>query len=421
MLSRAFIVAWLAMFTAIAGIAMVSPLLPVYVQDELHGPEFAVALSFSALAISQLATAPFIGRFGDRYGFKPFIVGGFLVYAVGALGYLVAPNWQTVVFFRIFSGFGAAGVFPMSMAYIGRLSPPGHEGRYMGVFAIAMEAGYGFGPLFGGGIRDAVNTDAAFAAMAGLLLAVGIVTLFLLPANPYSPGSTGAEEAHEPLRWEMLFRRPLIQAAVLGQTLISVSWGATFSFIAVYVVSDDGLATGSAFFVGVLIAARSTVGSSFQVFTGRAADTYSRTALAVTGIGISALTIFIIPDVPVAEHELSAFGGTTIILPWLLLAFLIAGIGEAIAMPAVNAVLVDAGRSVGMGSAMGLAEMGQAAGFLGGSLIGAAVVQAWGLEAVFRYAAIVAAAGAVTFLLLMRRAAATTREAAPGGVASPVR
>ncbi|MXZ62310.1 MAG: MFS transporter, partial [Chloroflexi bacterium] len=73
MLSRSFVVLWIAMAVAVMGIAMVSPLLPVFVREELHGPEFAVALSFSAIAISQIATSPVVGRFADKFGPKPFI------------------------------------------------------------------------------------------------------------------------------------------------------------------------------------------------------------------------------------------------------------------------------------------------------------------------------------------------------------
>ena len=44
MLSRAFIVLFISMFVAMAGVGMVSPLLPVYVRDELGGPAIGVAL-----------------------------------------------------------------------------------------------------------------------------------------------------------------------------------------------------------------------------------------------------------------------------------------------------------------------------------------------------------------------------------------
>lgn len=393
------------MFTAIVGIAMVSPLLPVYVREDLNGPEIAVALSFSALAVTQFVVSPFIGRLGDRFGFKPFIVLGFGVYGAGALGYVIANSWEMVVFFRAMSGIGAGSIFPMAMAYVGRLSPPDREGRYMGVFAIAMSAGFALGPLMGGILRDAVSADAAFISMASMLFGVGGITLLLLPPKPPAGHGRPNEDDDGPsLPWQVLVRQPIVQATVAGQTIVSVGWGAGFSFVAVYVISDDGLATGSAAFVGILIAARSLAGSLLQTVTGMLADKYNRSMLAAFGLIIGATGQFFVPDVPGNEMQLRLFGTETTVLPWLLALFLVIGIGEAISWPAIQAILVDTGRSVGMGSMMGLGQMGQSLGFLGGSLAGAAVVEIWGLAAVFRYAGLVVFFGAVVFLVLMQRA-----------------
>jgi MFS family permease len=143
--TRGFVVLWVAMLVAMAGIGMVSPLLPVYVRDTLHGPAIGVALSFSGLALGQMTASPFVGRLGDTIGTKPFIVAGFFVYAVGAVGYVFAPTWHVVVFFRILCGFGAAGIFPMALAYVGRMAPSGREGSFMGAFGIAQMLGFGLG------------------------------------------------------------------------------------------------------------------------------------------------------------------------------------------------------------------------------------------------------------------------------------
>ena len=53
---------------------------------------------------------------------------------------------------------------------------------------------------------------------------------------------------------------------------------------------------------------------------------------------------------------------------------------------------------------MGLNQMGSSLGFLAGSMLGAAVVGLFGLEAVFRAAGVVVLMGAVLFFLLMPRA-----------------
>ncbi|MCY3657367.1 MAG: MFS transporter [Chloroflexi bacterium] len=407
MLSRSFVVLWIAMAVAVMGIAMVSPLLPVFVREELHGPEFAVALSFSAIAISQIATSPVVGRFADKFGPKPFIVLGFFVYGAGGVGFIFSQTWEQVIFFRALSGVGAASMFPTTMAYVGRLAPPGFEGRYMGAFSISWIAGFGIGPLFGGTIRDFVSSDAAFATMSLMLFAVGVAVFLLLPKGQPGAGTDREyeEEALEPgLPMIEVLKRPIVHAAIGGHMVVSIGWGAGFTFIAVYVVSDDGLATGSATFAGVLLAARALFTAGAQLITGPLADRMNRVFLSVLGFGIAGGAQFIVPDIPGVMTELSIFGGTLVIVPWLLLLFLVVGLGESIEFPAQQAIFVDAGRAVGMGTIMGITQTAGGVGFLAGSMFGALVVGIWGLDAVFRYAGLAMFLGGFGFWLLMIRA-----------------
>ena len=366
MLSRSFVVLWIAMAVAVMGIAMVSPLLPLFVREELHGPEFAVALSFSAIAISQIAASPFVGRFADKFGPKPFIVLGFFVYAAGGVGFIFAQTWEQVILFRVVSGVGAASMFPTTMAYVGRLAPPGFEGRYMGAFSISWIAGFGIGPLFGGTIRDFVSADAAFATMSLMLFAVGVAVFLLLPKGRPRGGSGREEdeEAFEPgLPMIEILKRPIVHAAIGGHMVVSIGWGAGFTFIAVYVVSDDGLATGSATFAGVLLASRALVTAAAQLVTGPLADKVNRVFLSVLGFGIAGTAQFFVPDIPGVSATIGIFGGELVIVPWLLLLFLFVGLGEAIEFPAQQAIFVDAGRMVGMGTIMGITQTAGGVGF----------------------------------------------------------
>lgn len=418
MWTRGFIVLWIAMLVAMAGIGMVSPLLPVYVRDDLHGPEIAVALSFSGLALAQLVASPFVGRLGDYIGTKPFIVTGFLIYCLGAVGYLFADTWQLVVAFRIITGFGAASVFPMTLAYIGRLAPEGREGAFMGTFSVAQIAGFGVGPLLGGTIRDAFGSDTAFLTMAIMLGATGLATLILLP--PDRAGDD--EERAEPrLPWLEVVRRPLVQAASSVQLLVSLGFGASFTFLAIFVVSDEGLGTDSAMFVGILLGTRSFIGAFMQPIAGRAADRHNRVLIVVIAFAVSAVGQFFIPSLPRNLVETQVFGTALVISPSLWSLMAVIGFAEAFAMPASQAIFVTVGRAVGMGSVMGLNQMGGSIGFLAGSLIGAAVVANLGIDAVFRYAGVTTLIGAGIFWLLMRRAAAELRaaEALPEPEAAP--
>jgi MFS transporter, DHA1 family, multidrug resistance protein len=415
-LTRGFIVLWIAMLVAMAGVSMVTPLLPVVVQEDLGGPPIGVALSFSGLAAAQLIASPFAGRLGDRFGPKPWMVAGFCVYGLGAVGYLFATTWEVVVAFRVLSGIGAAGVFPMALAYVGRLAPEGAEGRTMGVFAVAQVVGFGSGPIVGGGLRDAFGSDAAFGAMALMLGATALLTLLFLPSRPQRRGDPAdAPNILAPaLPLGQIIRRPGVQAAMLFVVLTALGWGAAGSWLAVFVVSDEGLGTDSALFVGVLFAARAFIHATLQPWTGSLADRKNRIVLVALGLSISGIAQMSIPLVPAHLIEATWFGPAVLIAPWVLAALVLAGVAESLAFPAQQALFVQLGRRVGMGSLMGLNSMGSSAGFLAGSLLGALVKGTLGLEAVFIVAGIVTLAGVAIFLLLARRAGDELRpEGAP--------
>ncbi len=306
MFSRAFVVLFIAMFVAMVGISMVSPLLPVYVQDDLGGPAIAVALSFSGLSIAQIVSAPFVGRLGDRFGPKRFIVIGFLVYGAGAFGYLFANHWALVVAFRILSGIGAAGVFPMSLAYVGRLTTPGREGKYMGWFSVAQIAGFGTGPLFGGALRDVFSVDFAFTTMGLMLTATAFATMFLLPEQRIGITATGERE--QSLPFSALIRRPSVQASTLLVCCFSLGMGAAMSWISVYVIDDEGLGTDSALFVGVLLSGRSLINAVLQPVTGPLADRVSRVVLVTVGLLVAGIAQLVVPFVPPALTDVSILG-----------------------------------------------------------------------------------------------------------------
>ncbi len=408
MLSRAFVVLFIAMFVAMAGISMVSPLLPVYVQDDLGGPPVAVALSFSGLALAQLVAAPFLGRLGDTFGSKQFIVLGFAIYALGAVGYLFATTWHLVVFFRILSGVGAAGVFPMAMAYVGRISPVGSEGRYMGWFSVAQIAGFGTGPLFGGALRDLFGTYFAFGAMAVMLGGTAFVTLLLLPRDRPEPAAARPVDGpatETPVPFLILIRRPSVQASTLFVLLTSLSFGTASTWLAVYVISDEGLGTDSALFVGILLSSRSLINAAFQPYTGALADRMDRVMLVVVGLAIAGVAQFVVPLVPHNLVRMDFFGDVLVMAPWVLVTLLVAGLAESLAFPSQQAIFVQIGRKVGMASIMGINSMGSSAGFLAGSLLGAVVKTQFGIASVFYFAGISAVVGLVAFVLLMRRAA----------------
>ena len=165
---------------------MVSPLLSVFA-EEFGASGIWLGLAFSGFALSQIPLMPIVGRLSDRFGKRTFLWLGLLIYAIAAVGYFWAPGYKELVFFRIISGAGTAMVIPTAYAYVGELAPRGHEGRYMGLFNIAMIAGFGIGPMLGGIIHDSLGMDATFVSMGVLSIIGFFIALFFLPVRNPAP------------------------------------------------------------------------------------------------------------------------------------------------------------------------------------------------------------------------------------------
>ena len=383
--NKPFVVVWLALFISIAGIAMVSPLLSVFAQD-MGASGIWLGLAFSGFAISQIPLMLIIGRLSDRFGKRLFLWLGLLIFAIAAVGYFWSPTYKELVFFRIFSGIGSAMVIPTAYAYVGEMAPRGHEGRYMGLFNIAMIAGFGIGPMIGGMVYDRLGMDATFISM-GILSCLGfIVAFFFLPGRKSSLPEEAHREASTP--YAVMMKDDTIRGIITFQLVIGLSYGAVVTFLGIFMTSALGT---NLTMVGIVMSVRAIQNGTLAYPFGWLADRMNRVTLATVGLLV--------------------IGACTLFIPWagsfalLVVLFVILGTFESMASPSINAITVGKGRVLGMGSVMGIFNTAMSAGLLIGALAGGAIDDSYGTAWVFRYAAIFAFAGVVVFNLFMRRKA----------------
>lgn len=384
--NRPFIIVWLALFISVIGIAMVSPLLPVFVK-EMGASGIWLGLAFSGFTLLQVPLMPVIGKLADRFNKKLFLWFGLVIYTISALGYFWAPGYQELVIFRIFSGIGSAMVMPVAFSYIGELAPYGYEGRYMGLFSIAMIAGFGVGPMLGGVIHDSFGTDATFIVMSALSFLGFLIILFLLPQTPSRPSvnDTSAEDMTS-VSFFSILRDMTMRSIVILQMVIGLLFGTILAFIGIWMTTEIGTTVA---YVGIVLSIRSIVTGILAYPAGWLADRLNRVVLATLGIGIVAICTFSIP-------WLNSF--------LLLVAiFVIMGISESISMPSISAITVEKGRSMGMGSVMGFFNMAMSLGLFVGSMAGGLVEEAFGLVAVFRSTALLGLTGIIVFDIMMLR------------------
>lgn len=382
--NRPFIVVWLAVLISIAGIGMVSPLLAKFA-EEMGATGSWLGLIFSGYAFTQIPLMPVVGRLADRFGKKLFLTAGLLTYAVAAAGYLWAPGYRELFLFRLLSGAGAAMVIPTAYAYIGDLTPRGSEGRYMGLFNIALVAGYGIGPTLGGVVYDSFGMDATFASMCIMSGAGFLVVLLLLPGE--RPTARAANPENPGVSFRTLVKDPTMRGVITYHLAWGLGYGALFTFLPIFLTGVRGTSLAQ---VGIVLSVRSVLNGTLNYPYGWLADRMNRVFLVSVGVVMMAAGIFLIPWV----------GGFAAVL----VLFVAIGLFETVAMPAISAITVDSGRKLGMGSVMSVYNMANSSAVIVGAMAGAAIEGYFGISWVFPAAAGGILAGAVVFNIFMRQA-----------------
>lgn len=181
----------LAAFFSGAALRICDGLIPRLAQDFAVTPGTAgrVVLTFSiAYGLAQLAFGPL----GDRYGKARLVCVALFGCAVGALACAFAPSFDALTGLRMIWGVAAAGVIPLSMAWIGDTVPYEQRQETLARLLMGTLSGMMAGQLAGGLFADAqagwrgafLTLFAGYAAIATLLL----LRLRHIPAAPPASG-----------------------------------------------------------------------------------------------------------------------------------------------------------------------------------------------------------------------------------------
>ncbi|MFC2069282.1 MFS transporter [Chloroflexota bacterium] len=378
MINRVFPVLAISMFSCMLGTGIVVPFLPLYAES-LGASGLWLGLIFAAFPLSRILATPVFGRLSDRKGRKLFISTGLLAYAIISFGFIYTNTYPQLVLLRFLHGLAGALILPIAQAYVGDISPPGEEGKWMGYANAATYSGFGFGPLIGGVLSERLGMDAAFLAMGVLSLLAFIITIFFLPTikpkQPITPYPSFRE----------MSRSGMIIGLFSFRFTLSLGTGIFFIFLPVLATYSLGLRPS---LVGILLAINILLMALLGIPSGRIADRFNRRFLVVVGCLVSSMFLFAVP-----------LGNTF----GLLLALAVFGsLGNAIAIPAATAMAVEQGKKYGMGSSIALFSMALGIGLVVGPIVGGIINDLAGINSAFYFGAVVTLVGAALFTWLSR-------------------
>lgn len=247
--TRPFILLLFGSFVYFTADGIAFAVLSRYVDGPLGGGEVGAGLAFGAFSLTALVLRPLAGRVADRRGRRPLLVGGAALFAVAALGHLVATTLPILIGLRVVMGVAEAFFFVAAFAAVADLAPEGRQGEAITYDSLTLYSGIAAGPVVA---ELALGDDRYWAVwVAGAVVAglATVVCLFLPETRPAAqPGAVDGP----------LFHR----AGVLpGLVLLAGVWGMAgyFTLAPLFAVRDLGLAGASPYlfaFGGVVIITR---------------------------------------------------------------------------------------------------------------------------------------------------------------------
>jgi MFS family permease len=356
---------------------------PFFVTGPLGSGPAAVGLAVGAFSASTLVLRPLAGRWTDRHGRRPLLIGGASLFAVLVMGHLLVTDLAGLVALRLLLGTAEALYFVAGFAALADLAPPGRAGEALSFNSLALYLGIATGPMIA----------QALLGLGGFPLVWGGVALLLVVAALLA---ARVPETREPAAAPVP-PAPLIHPAALlpGVGLFT------------------GIAAVSGFLAfGPLHAAHlglhlwSTVLGTFGIVVvtcrllfAKLPDRMPPLRLAAAALTASGVGLVIVAAVP------AVWG--------LLLGVTVVAVGSAFLTPAAFASIFRHVPPSERGSAAGTASVFIDLGFSGGPIILGLVAAASSIPAAFLTAAVLTAAGAA--LLASRRTPGAVLPADPGG------
>jgi MFS family permease len=256
---------------------MLYPTLPLFIK-QMGGNEAQVGLAMGVFMLSSVLFRPLVGGLLDRFGRRPFVVLGLLLFIVAMYLYDWIGGIIVLMGLRILHGMSWAVSSTAMQTAITDMIPPARRGEGLGWLGLAMTLAMASGPLFGVWVTQNLSYHALFLFAVGLSAAALLLTFGV--KMPFRPQSGAG-------------RIEVVEKAVLPITVavffLFIAYGGITTFIPLF--ADSIGVNSGAFF----LAFAATLALS-RPMSGKLSDRYGETvviipALVITISGLLALSL----------------------------------------------------------------------------------------------------------------------------------
>ncbi|UVE95851.1 MFS transporter [Dietzia sp. B32] len=166
----------LAVSIIIMDATVVNVILPVLIQDlSLNVSEAEWANSIYALVFAALLIT--VGRMGDLFGRRRFLLIGITVFVLASLIAAAAPNGSVLLLGRMLQGVGGAMILPSTLATVNAMFTGRERGIAFAIWGSTIGGMAAVGPLVGGWLATYVSWHWAFLINLpiGIIIVIGTI------------------------------------------------------------------------------------------------------------------------------------------------------------------------------------------------------------------------------------------------------
>lgn len=169
-------------FNTFAILYYTQPLLPEF-SKEFGIPPVTASLSLSLTTLVLAFSMIIVGSLSESWGRKPIMASAMVTASILTLITAFAPNFHTLLVFRIILGAVLAGLPAIAMAYLGEEIAPSSLGAVMGLYISGNSIGGMGGRVITGIFTDLWNWRIAVAVIGLLGLIFSVFFVILLPPS----------------------------------------------------------------------------------------------------------------------------------------------------------------------------------------------------------------------------------------------
>ncbi len=319
-----------ANFLLYFGFWLLIPLLPFYLRETYGLAESAIGAILSCYTVSALTVRPFSGYLLECFARKPLYILAYALFTAVFLGYVVSGVLTIFVMLRVVHGLAFGTVTLGGNTVVVDIMPSERRGEGLGYYGLANNIAMSVGPMTGLALHGVLPYEAIFAvSMTACLIGLCCALCVKVPVKTRATGNSRPSAVGLD-RFILLKGLP----ASLALLLLSIPFGSTTNFVAMYVEQIGLHAPASIFFVLLALG----LGGS-RIFAGRYVDKGYVTECIHYGFYLIIFALLLLASCawlvnvsrPIAE------------IGFLIVPFM-QGVGFGIIFPAYNTLYINLGR-----------------------------------------------------------------------------